>query len=563
MEEYALRNHSVMPGKKSLRTKESKVSKQNHIVEEVSETGVVQYNCTVCGKRFRSRTQKYYHLQCKQLNEETFECDICRKTFTRQSQLKYHKESHASPVNECTQCHKIFSNPLALKKHESLHKVEPKTCPYCDKTFLKKISLEQHIAAQHLHQLQYECTYCSKKYASKSTLQLHLQSHEKKQFKCSICGKFFQRNSILRSHVQRHNRQTSIYKCHICDKTFGDTGALSRHRKIHEENILQYYCVLCDKNISRKDNMTRHIKTIHPEETFNNIVKILKISTPELIEENELRNSVDSEIRLDINDSPENMIPTINIVENAASTSVVIIENKLIQKPIEFIINKAEQWSSAKSLDNDNSYNTFGELQFQNKVHVITSLPMSNKIINDNFEKTSIPDPTKCEYLKVNELEQNKDVMTQSQLQQNDTQVATNLQRRENLPACPTRNIETDNVESIYHYVCNTQSVIRSVGNVSKKLDLQIQSPQAASKDTDKNYEYKHKKYNHHYNVELYRKILGCGDDDNNDTFTEEPRDLNPSNQEHDTNTSASTNIPTMQHWRKSFKNIYETSSSF
>lgn len=57
----------------------SKVSKQTHIVEELNESGDVEYHCTACRKRFRSRTQKYYHLDCPHLDERAFECDICKK----------------------------------------------------------------------------------------------------------------------------------------------------------------------------------------------------------------------------------------------------------------------------------------------------------------------------------------------------------------------------------------------------------------------------------------------------------------------------------------------------
>lgn len=69
--------------------KESKISSQTHIVEELSSEGAIQYHCTACGKTFRSRSQKYYHLQCNQSNETVYKCDICNKVVWHRKFTKY------------------------------------------------------------------------------------------------------------------------------------------------------------------------------------------------------------------------------------------------------------------------------------------------------------------------------------------------------------------------------------------------------------------------------------------------------------------------------------------
>ncbi|XP_013118454.2 zinc finger protein 347 [Stomoxys calcitrans] len=584
MNQHVTFSRSASPEKASSKpNKESKVSKQNHIVDEISETGQLQYYCTACGKRFRSRTQKYYHLQCNMLHEKTFECDICKKNFARQSQLKYHKESHVSPINECTQCHKTFFNPLALKKHQSLHKVEPKTCPHCDKNFLKKISLEQHIAAQHLNQLQYGCAYCSKRYASKTTLQLHLQSHERKRFECLICGKFFQRNSILNLHLKRHNHLGSIYKCHVCEKTFGDTGALSRHRKIHEENSLQYHCILCDKSILRKDNMTRHIKTIHPEEKYEDIVQILNVSPPQSFKENDLDKAETNHHNANhVMNYTERSIPTSSAGYKSPVTNIVIIENKLIQSPIQTAgnhlsverANKHIQQCHKEETSNDNSkHTTLYESFSMNKIQVITALPTNKTtsihIVQNNHETLPYP----------HSAEENDKSKNDVQLEKSEIDLS-NHYSNERFKMSLSKNLQTvefedqqQNIES--HHSCeershpliihNTPSVIRSVGNVNRNLNLPIVSkPVAVNDNTAMDYEYKHKKYNHHYNVDLYRKILGCDDEEDNENFVETQRETNATyNQHHQQdNSSESTNPTTAVHWRKSFKNIYETTAT-
>ena len=65
--------------KEKVKFKESKIAQQNHIIEEICHNGSLQYNCTACGKIFRSRSQKYYHLRCNQLQQMQYKCDSCDK----------------------------------------------------------------------------------------------------------------------------------------------------------------------------------------------------------------------------------------------------------------------------------------------------------------------------------------------------------------------------------------------------------------------------------------------------------------------------------------------------
>lgn len=72
--------------KDKVRLIETKISQQNHI-EEISNNGSLQYNCTACGKIFRSRSQKYYHLRCNQLQQMLYKCDSCDKVRLKVSKI--------------------------------------------------------------------------------------------------------------------------------------------------------------------------------------------------------------------------------------------------------------------------------------------------------------------------------------------------------------------------------------------------------------------------------------------------------------------------------------------
>lgn len=65
--------------KEKHKPKDSKVSKQTHIIEETNAAGEKQYHCTACRKTFRSRSQKYYHLNCNQLQDMLYRCEHCEK----------------------------------------------------------------------------------------------------------------------------------------------------------------------------------------------------------------------------------------------------------------------------------------------------------------------------------------------------------------------------------------------------------------------------------------------------------------------------------------------------
>ncbi|XP_073818427.1 uncharacterized protein isoform X2 [Musca autumnalis] len=544
----------------------SKVSKQTHIIEEITQSGDKRFHCTACQKSFKSRTQKYYHLECNQLHEQLFKCDNCPKTFSRQSQLKYHRESHASPVNKCTKCEKTFSNPLALKKHEGLHKVEPKPCPHCDKTFLKKTSLQEHIAGQHMHNLQYGCATCNKRYSSKSTLQLHVLSHEKKRFECTLCGKHFQRNSILNLHLKRHY-QSASYRCNGCEKVFSEPGALSRHRKIHEDSI-RYHCLLCDLNILRKDNMTRHIKTIHPDENYEDIVKICKPNTAHKPNEQLSLEITENKTEMQRQQHGSGHDKDSDSLES--SRNVVIIENKLIRRP------------SGGNQSNQ---------QILNQIHVITALPPPTTVETDTTNwknekpaEINLQDLTyenhiddehnwrssKCTENLSSKHEYHHQLPEISNIQ--DMNVCTNMLLKESEPCT------VDTVHSPNPIVVHPPSVICSVGNVSKKLTFPFKETETITTNQEESYktrtefEYKHKKYNHHYNVDLYRKILGLTGDDEDDNHSVEDNNANSQSEEEqrkvikhpvqDDNPPGNTNgTAAALHWRKSFKHIYETSS--
>lgn len=312
--------------------------------------------------------------------------------------------------------------------------------------------------------------------------------------------------------------------------------------------------------------MNRHVNTIHPEEKFDNIVEVIKPSFAET------------------HDSFETKI------ENKGNRSFVIIENKLIQKPT---INASEQNNTETETDVlkniNNESGNFG-YQIKNQINVIMEVPSSDSnllSLEDKTEdqQTHLDSKTKESQSSVNILKNesnNKGKGFKSESQtfynfeyQNQTEIiltpenemlnsnTTNLQSQFDLENhAPVK--AQDDIPAQNDFESKTKtisSVIRSIGNVKKNLCPY--NVTANTKVVDKtNSEYKHKKYcRNNYNIDLYRKILGCDDDDDDDDQQQENNNYTPPN--HSCNTIESNILKSTGpvHWRKSFKNNYETSA--
>lgn len=303
--------------------------------------------------------------------------------------------------------------------------------------------------------------------------------------------------------------------------------------------------------------MTRHLNTIHPEEKFENIVDIIKHSTKS-----------NKEINLQIEES----YGYDNEHQHLAKShdNVVIIENKLLQKPFEtkdLIINLPENIT--------NHTNQNEEYPLINQIKVITAV--------STYKQDSYTIANQVKYME-NPENSNVDTITSanniSQMPA-ETKANTFIQQTENeIPSFKiSNNLETQNIlktsttadefetttDFTNYDLPKTEkisSVIRSVGNVKKNLTPLVSTP-AKQPINQTSLEYKHKKYcRNNYNIDLYRKILGCDEDEQEDD--NEKNELKES--EYNSIDSQSQNYilktSTPVHWRKSFKNIYETSSS-
>lgn len=294
--------------------------------------------------------------------------------------------------------------------------------------------------------------------------------------------------------------------------------------------------------------MTRHLNTIHPEEKFENIVDIIKPSMKQ-------SNQINIETEDNMAQQPIN-----------CNDNIVIIENKLLQKPFESkdsIIDLPENVTN--QINNINE-----EYPLINQIKVITAVStykqeICNNDISDKYNKNLNMDIITDDFnQKSSELQTQFETKSNLLLKQTEHDIPS-TEIRNNLHYLSTQNTYNTSTiastelqkppEFTNYELPKTQkisSVIRSVGNVKKNLTPLITTPAKPISQSSME-EYKHKKYcRNNYNIDLYRKILGCDEYDDNESDKVKETDQN----------SIDLKSSTPVHWRKSFKNIYETTSS-
>lgn len=260
---YEEQNPEPNSSKKILKKQKSKIP--SHVVKISGDDNEVFYHCTICDKRFKSRTQQYYHLFCNNTSKKPFKCDKCFKTFSTSAHLKYHEAEHLKQSFQCSLCEKSFSKIQILQKHQRLHNRVTEQCQECGVKLRNKEALDAHLK-RHQNILPFECDKCDKKFSLQTSLRMHQKVVHiaNKKFKCDVCGKVFNRNSSLKVHSISHSSRRE-YSCPKCSKYFNNKKSLLRHSKIHNIKS-KFKCILCDTSSIRKDNILRHIRNMHPNQ---------------------------------------------------------------------------------------------------------------------------------------------------------------------------------------------------------------------------------------------------------------------------------------------------------
>lgn len=149
-----------------------------------------QHQCDICEKYFVEKSSLRRHISTIHADfkpgsrpapsnaKQQFNCTKCGKVFKSHTKFSMHQELHGNPNFECDTCGKVYAGRSHLKIHQRIHTGEkPYVCNICNMKFAFKHVLKSHQARIHQKVHKFKCNLCSLSFIKKSDLSSHASCH--------------------------------------------------------------------------------------------------------------------------------------------------------------------------------------------------------------------------------------------------------------------------------------------------------------------------------------------------------------------------------------------------
>lgn len=172
-------------------------------------SGEKSYNCSECGKCYRSRNSLWVHRRWQHQKP--------KPQISGEEEILGQRQHQYLEKLQCPICGRIVSGKYYLAIHMKRHSGNlPLQCNVCGRGFATRSELERHELTKHCPEKQFACTHCDRRYSTPHGLEQHVRTHTgEKPFECKECGERFTFSGQLYIHRQRrHNiaatRTTSL-----------------------------------------------------------------------------------------------------------------------------------------------------------------------------------------------------------------------------------------------------------------------------------------------------------------------------------------------------------------
>ncbi|KAL9704794.1 hypothetical protein quinque_008312 [Culex quinquefasciatus] len=214
--------------------------------KEKTPKGPQSYQCTLCGKIYKSSNNLREHETTHFPDRKNHKCHICSQEFARRNYYLRHMKMHQTENQfKCNECDKIYPSDKKLQEHIRItHRGErPFQCKICSKTFPRSFTLNHHVQAVHekIRKKTFRCEKCTRTFESKTAYERHMNSHEGiKLNQCSHCGKNYEFKAYLLQHIAEKHPETveNLSRCQFCGVGYSTDGYYRKHIvKRHPEHL--------------------------------------------------------------------------------------------------------------------------------------------------------------------------------------------------------------------------------------------------------------------------------------------------------------------------------------
>ncbi|XP_049776069.1 uncharacterized protein LOC126163165 [Schistocerca cancellata] len=233
-------------------------------------TDSFQYRCDKCDKAFSRKSLYDLHvLSHVPKEQQPFVCCKCARRFHCEALLRHHERVHLPReerlIYPCSVCNKKFSSRSNVSSHlKAVHFGErPFVCEQCGHSFTSKGILQEHLTI-HSDETPFRCTKCKKSFKTKYRLKIHMDTHRETPYQCPMCPHQLSTRRTLRTHLLIH-KDIRAYQCATCGKAFRRPKDLKNHHNLHT-GLRPYTCMFCPRTFANGSNCRAHKRKMHPEE---------------------------------------------------------------------------------------------------------------------------------------------------------------------------------------------------------------------------------------------------------------------------------------------------------